>query len=139
MKERILGIINKRIESYRGCLDSVISPETKTYLKASIEELQVLQKIITPMDVYGKWIPAEEPPKESGDYLCYTPHGTVERYKYSKKHNQWNAYDDFSRESNLKNSLEVLAWMPLPEPYHPEQKEEPEWKRKMMKRFEKAD
>ena len=75
----------------------------------------------------GKWIPVSEPPKELGTYLIQTddePYMCQCRWTdvnpfwtdlKTKPH--WNIFD-------LPQYSEVVAWMPLPKPYEPQESEE---------------
>ena len=74
----------------------------------------------------GKWIPVSEPPKELGTYLIQTdgePYMCQCRWTdvnpfwtYLKTKPHWNIFD-------LPQYSKVIAWMPLPEPYEPQESE----------------
>ena len=76
-------------------------------------------------DSVPEWIPVKEKwaPEEGGTYLVVvhderifeSGYGTVSAY-YNKKENQWVPDDEW-----IKG--EVVAWMPMPEPYKPESEE----------------
>ena len=81
----------------------------------SIQE--ALSETIESMPRVGEWIPCSERlPEESGKYLGQRPYGDIIDIEFSKKHQKWNAHD--SRPP--KYAIEVIAWMPLPEPYEKE-------------------
>lgn len=60
------------------------------------------------------WIPCSERlPEESGKYLGQLDWGNITDIFFSKKWQKWNAHDS----QEPKHAIEVVAWMPLPEPY----------------------
>lgn len=62
----------------------------------------------------GEWIPCSERlPEESGKYLGQLDWGNITDIYFSKKWQKWNAHDS----QEPKHAIEVVAWMPLPEPY----------------------
>lgn len=55
-----------------------------------------------------KWIPVTERlPEKDGEYLTSTMYGQV--------------FCDFWYNDHFDRTETVIAWMPLPEPYHPEE------------------
>lgn len=63
------------------------------------------------------WIPVSERlPEKSGEVLVCTDCGYIVVVNYSSKHKQFNNYDssDFNNEYVFDD---VVAWMPLPEPF----------------------
>ena len=72
----------------------------------------VLQKQIP------RWISVtDELPEKSGYYLVVIPscHFPIMLIPYSAKHEQWNNYDDFKRDT-LSDFDDVAYWMPIPQP-----------------------
>ena len=66
----------------------------------------------------NNWIPCSERlPEESGKVLVYDKSGTMLIVNYSKKHNQFNNYDEFEK-TPISEYLfkDIIAWLPLPEP-----------------------
>lgn len=69
----------------------------------------------------NNWIPVTKGlPEESGKYLATGCNGFIHLLGYSSKHKLFNSHDSFSSDDAHKNAISVLAWMPLPEPYNPE-------------------
>lgn len=82
------------------------------------ESLPFFKEICIDTEPRTSWIPCkEELPKESGEYLCTLPSGSMMVLDYSTKHMAWNAYDIFE---TAEHSVEVKAWMPLPKAYQGE-------------------
>lgn len=72
---------------------------------------------VTPTERTGHWIPVSERlPEEEGLYLVSVKNDHDRRYSktcwFHGKSNNWFARQD------------VLAWMPLPKPYEPQESEE---------------
>jgi hypothetical protein len=57
--------------------------------------------------------PADKPPKESGEYLCYID-GEWIVLMYSVKHNLFNAYDAWPYKDAKKNCIHITYWAKLP-------------------------
>ena len=71
-------------------------------------------KAVDEMLKVGEWIPCSERlPEESGKYLGQVSWGNITDITFSKKYQKWNAHDS----APPKHAMEVIAWMPLPEPY----------------------
>ena len=68
-----------------------------------------------------EWIPCEERlPEESGMYLCTCNDGYDNRttfVKYQKRFSRWDL-------AGTRSYWEVIAWMPLPEPYQTKERSE---------------
>ena len=68
-----------------------------------------------------QWIPCSERlPEESGTYICTCNDGAnirVSFFKYQKRMKCWDM-------TGARAYWQVLAWMPLPEPYKAERREE---------------
>ncbi len=66
----------------------------------------------------NKWISVEDKlPQKSGDYLTYNVNNEyMAVISYSEKYKIFNAFDDLSREEQLKNQMTVTHWQPLPQP-----------------------
>lgn len=63
------------------------------------------------------WIPTSERlPEESGKVLVCLAYGCINVVNYSVKHRKFNNYDDCP-EFPTRAFENVVAWMPLPEPY----------------------
>ena len=78
-----------------------------------------LAKIVKDAPTVGEWIPCSERlPEESNIYLCCNIVGDIYMHRwtvpfYFKKEGAWmDMYDDWPEEIT-----DVVAWMPLPEPY----------------------
>lgn len=66
---------------------------------------------------YSPWIPCSERlPKESGDYLCTIPLDENETYTEVLTFHKGRFYED-DDEWGATYHDDVIAWMPLPEPY----------------------
>jgi len=72
---------------------------------------------------FGKWIPIDEgSPKEGESVIASTKYGVYPEARYTKEYGWEWAYEagaDYWRELE-----EVEAWMPLPEPYKPQESKE---------------
>lgn len=67
------------------------------------------------------WIPVEERlPEESGTYIINALNGERNIVTFAKWQNRYKRFDMTGARSYWK----VIAWRPLPEPYHPERSEE---------------
>lgn len=77
----------------------------------------------------GEWTPASNPPKESGRYLAYIVNEYDEELQYIMTADYiarprpieglspWDVDDECASDN-------VVAWMPLPEPYNPNKESE---------------
>lgn len=70
------------------------------------------------------WIPVSEPPKKSGRYLAYIINSHDDKLRYImicdySPGGYWNWFPDDECASD-----NVIAWMPLPKPYEPQESEE---------------
>ena len=89
--------------------------------------LRNIEKLPSVTQKSGKWIPVSEPPKELGTYLIQTdgePYMCQCRWTdvnpfwtdlKTKPH--WNIFD-------IPQYSKVVAWMPLPKPYEPQERSE---------------
>ena len=80
----------------------------------------------------GEWIPADEPPRNNNYILLSFENFSlpmVGRYEDSE---DGGAY---YLDSSFDWIDDVVAWMPLPEPYRTEKENNPEWKDRMMQTF----
>jgi len=65
----------------------------------------------------GAWIPCSERlPSESGDYICTIPLNAEETYTEVLTFHKGRFYEDDDEWGAIYHD-DVLAWMPLPEPY----------------------
>ena len=86
-----------------------------------------------------KWIPVSKPPKKDGKYLVTIHYinitrDTIETVNYSKNLYKVNEYDFYDRkragwynydsEYGYYEVDSVIAWMPLPKPYEPQERSE---------------
>lgn len=66
------------------------------------------------------WIPVEERlPEEGGTYIITAKDGEREIISFAKWQNRYKHFDMTGKRAYWR----VIAWRPLPEPYHPEQPE----------------
>jgi hypothetical protein len=84
----------------------------------------------------GEWIPVSEPPKKNGKYLVtlrFITHDTVETAKYSNNMHEVDALDfpenkagwyNYDSEYGYYEQDSIIAWMPLPKPYEPQERSE---------------
>ena len=97
-----------------GCADSV--EDFEEYSKIICQLPPVTQKS-------GKWIPVSERlPEDEQEILFSTKTGRVHSGKYhdDDSANQWYSHRDKCRAWNNV----VIAWMPLPKPYEPQERSE---------------
>ena len=77
------------------------------------EEAKVIREMPT-IEPYGTWIPCSERlPKVEGSYMTTTEYGAVRVNHFYTRNNTWGY-----------KSNRTIAWMPLPEPYREEKKDE---------------
>ena len=69
-----------------------------------------------------QWIPCSERlPEKKDDYLCsYRGCATVDICEYDPDRNEWGFFYDYG----WKVVSNIIAWMPLPEPYKERRKDE---------------
>jgi len=110
--------------------------------KADIEDLIVkityMPSVAIP-SAEPKWIPVSKPPKKDGKYLVTIHYinitrDTIETVNYSKNLYKVNEYDFYDRkragwynydsEYGYYEVDSVIAWMPLPKPYEPQERSE---------------
>lgn len=93
--------------------------------------VKIIRKLRDPHEIMGGWIPAEEKPTEDGFYVA-TMSGALVGLEEpfvglaEFEDGEWVDGDD------------VIAWIPLPEPYRPESnelEEKQEWKERMLRNF----
>lgn len=66
------------------------------------------------IEQYGTWIPCSERlPEEDGSYMTTTEYGAVRVNHFYPRNKTWG-----------HKSNRTIAWMPLPEPYREEKKDE---------------
>lgn len=118
-----------REETIKG-LKSLVEVRRKYFdMQTMKDEIECLDMAIKALEQQkAKWIPmTERLPKKSGTYLvtmrvkpfCIAKNFDKPRYNittyayYFKRENQWTPDDEWEDD-------EIVAWMPLPEPYKPE-------------------
>lgn len=70
----------------------------------------------------GKWIPVTERLPQYGNYLVsYGTDEEIDIGTYNPKTGLWSACDVDGMYYVASKGLEVIAWMPLPEPYRGEE------------------
>lgn len=106
------------------------SPEKKDAL---IERLAAYEDTgLTPQEIYNlkagtilkaigaKWIPVKERlPKEDESVIICTRYGTVKEGAYTERYG-YAMRKGFFTEDYFEELCDVVAWMPLPEPYQEE-------------------
>lgn len=107
------------------------------------EDKEKLIGFIQDLREKNKWIPVskELPPDlpEEAFYPTVTitlKNGKVVHGFYRNENKRW--YTDIDGEQEEIETKSVLAWMPLPERYEPEQSEEP-WKEAVMNHFTRVE
>lgn len=91
-----------------------IKPRNKEHYKAIGEFMNMITNSET-IVLQDDWIPVSEPPKENGDYIVSLEDSV---YPWGRFFNgKWFmlSTDGIAREFS---EYEVMAWMPLPEPYN---------------------
>lgn len=59
---------------------------------------------------------AAEPPKESGEYLCYVADSKDwVLLQFSSVHGLFNAFDEWPKKEAKKNAIYITYWAALPE------------------------
>lgn len=83
------------------------------------------------IDAVPHWVPCEERlPEEYGEYLVTMNDGSVQECGYVPENNRdaliggWNTCESTGLE--FIDEWDVIAWMPLPEPYREREGEQPE-------------
>ena len=106
--KQIWGIFN---ETYNNSLKF-----NKHETKLANRILCDIQKVIEKQSKIGEWIPCSERlPEEDTDVLIYTPYDGVNMaYIFDGKW-RYTSDDEFI---NTVEGTSILAWQPLPEPYH---------------------
>ena len=103
MKEFIEKLIG-RLEEYPTYSFGVSLLNTKEYIKVS-DLIEIVNKLAE--EYKGGWIPCSERlPEVNGWYLVTNELGIVQQQHWGASH--WRKLRDEA----------VIAWMPLPEPYH---------------------
>ena len=121
----------------REAEDGQLMYEVKQAIGFAVDKQELIKALEYDRDQYNKgyedglnadkWIPVSEPPKELGTYLIQTdgePYMCQCRWTdvnpfwtdYKTKPH-WNIFD-------LPQYSKVVAWMPLPKPYEPQESEE---------------
>ena len=84
------------------------------------ERIEKELKKITVEPVRGEWIPCSEKlPNESGTYIISANDGHINHVSFTK----WMPRFRTWALSGCRSYWKVKAWMPLPEPYRPEEDE----------------
>ena len=88
-------------------------------LDSNKEIVDALEVAIQALEQEPKWIPVSERLPEDGEWAIFTNGKmiSVERYKM-------DALDHFYPSGRWFNLEDVVAWMPLPKPYEPQESEE---------------
>lgn len=74
--------------------------------------------------------PIEDPPTESGRYLCALSYCTFLTVEYSAKHKKWNVYDHNTEEEAAEHTFMPQAWMPMfPTPSTESEEVEIDWRK----------
>ena len=109
--EKILEEIDlekKRISLSRDC--------SNEYAVTEISSLEKIEKIIRKHMDNG-WIPVDERlPEEAGTYIINALDGKRNIVTFAKWQNGYKRFNMIGARAYWK----VIAWRPLPEPYHPE-------------------
>ena len=96
--------------------------------EATTEFADAASKLLSVMPQEPKWIPinADNMPKEGEEVLLTVPKGVFDDHEptvlsgwFVSKYQEFE-YDGEGRSVNLED---VIAWMPLPEPYKPQESE----------------
>lgn len=108
----------KAVEDLPNCYNGFSDTYDKACIIGVLEE--VPPEVAKDISVPTKWIPCEERlPEDEQEILFSTKTGRVHsgRYHDDNSANQWYSHRDWCRAWNY----EVIAWMPLPEPYKGEE------------------
>ena len=111
-------IARQDVERYiEGFINEYTPKEELEFINLELDGLKHIPSV-TPQE--PRWIPVSERlPEEDGEY-CVTVYDMDENYKYR---------DIAELEDGIwqyKNYIKVLAWMPLPKPYEPQESEDKE-------------
>lgn len=91
------------------------------------------------------WIPVEERlPEENGDdgeLIVTDKDGRIWSgiyYGITEETDEYPCFHKWDEEMWYCHKPDVIAWRPLPEPYHPEsEKEKPDWRQDMLRKFDR--
>ena len=118
--------------------------EEKILNKESEERLNVCTNIIKMIEEQPKiceWIPLEEKTPENGEHVLLS----FANEKQKPLVGTWkvddeggSSYDPFTGRTYASLGYFVNAWMPLPEPYKPEDIKEAPWKNRALGNFMKG-
>lgn len=129
--EKILEEIEQRVDYYR-------EHATLTYVDicAGLREAEdIIRKHMN-----DGWIPVEERLPEAGEHVLapFRSDGFLPATAIIAENGRWSmlqgakGFDDVTKD--------VIAWRPLPEPYHPKNKtEETDWREDMPRKFDRRD
>lgn len=93
------------------------------------------------------WIPVEERlPEENGDdgeLIVTDKDGRIWSgiyYGITEETDEYPCFHKWDEEMWYCYKPDVIAWRPLPEPYHPEsEKEKPDWRQDMLRKFDRRE
>lgn len=96
--------------------------ETKCVAQIKVDTEEIVRRIKEEYDIMGGWIPCSERlPKEKQEVyvtVYFIEGDTGRAYGYMDGFGRWHLYSTV--EGTLNSGYEVIAWMPLPEPYRDE-------------------
>lgn len=112
-------LVNDGIDNIVDRINALPSAEaeTKCIAQIKVDTEELVRRIKEEYDITDEWIPCSERlPSESGDYLCTIPLDADETYTEVLMFHKGRFYED-DDEWGATYHDDVLAWMPLPEPY----------------------